>query len=91
MVMAGTHRRNTVPMLASPRCGAKTRKGTACRAPAVSGRRRCRLHGGAPGSGAPRGNRNALKHGAFTKQALERRAAMRRLIREARKVLKELG
>jgi uncharacterized protein YjcR len=78
-------------MLASPRCGARTRHGTPCRAPAVKGKKRCRMHGGAQGSGAPRGNRNAVKHGAFTKQALERRAAMRRLIREARKVLKELG
>jgi uncharacterized protein YjcR len=90
-VMAGTHRRNTIPMLASPRCGAKTRKGTACRAPAVNGKKRCRMHGGSPGSGAPRGNQNALKHGAFTKEALERRGARRELFREARKALKEFG
>jgi excisionase family DNA binding protein len=30
----------------SPRCGARTRKGTACQGPAVRGRRRCRMHGG---------------------------------------------
>jgi hypothetical protein len=30
--------------------GAKTRSGTPCRAPAVAGRRRCRMHGGAPRS-----------------------------------------
>jgi len=89
--MASAHKRNTGAMLASPRCGAKIRKGVPCRAPAVNGRRRCRMHGGAPGSGAPRGNRNALKHGGYTKQALERRAAMRELIREARQVLKEFG
>jgi uncharacterized protein YjcR len=88
--MAGTHRRNTGPMLASPRCGAKTRQGTPCRAPAVKGKKRCRMHGGAQGSGAPRGNQNALKHGAFTKEALERRGAMRDLIREARKLLREI-
>jgi hypothetical protein len=34
------HIRNTGPMLASPRCGAKTRCGGACRSPAVHGRRR---------------------------------------------------
>ena len=34
---------------------------------------------------------NALKHGAYTKQAFQRRAEMRELIREARKLLKELG
>ena len=44
------HIRNAGPMLASPRCGAKTRSGGACRSPAVSGRKRCRMHGGARGS-----------------------------------------
>ena len=41
--MVGTHKRNTGPMLASLRCGARTRRGTNCRAPAVSGRKRCRM------------------------------------------------
>ena len=40
---------------AAPRCGARTRAGTPCKAPAVRGRKRCRMHGGARGSGAPRG------------------------------------
>ena len=48
------------------------------------------MHGGAKGSGAPGGNKNALKHGAYTREALERRAQTRGLIREARKFLKEL-
>jgi uncharacterized protein YjcR len=68
------HTRNTGPMLASKRCGARTRNGNACRAPAVRGKRRCRMHGGARGSGAPRGNQNALKHGSFAKEAIEQRA-----------------
>ena len=89
--MTGTHKRNTAPMLMSPRCGAKTRKGTSCRSPAVSGKKRCRMHGGAEGSGAPKGNRNALKHGTYTKQALERRARLREYIREAEKLLKDLA
>ena len=67
------HVRHTAPMLASPRCGAKIRSGGSCRAPAVRGKRRCRMHGGAPGSGPPRGNRNARKHGLFT-QGRDRRA-----------------
>jgi uncharacterized protein YjcR len=50
-----------------------------------------RKHGGAQGSGAPKGNRNAVKHGAFTKEALEHRAQMRALIREAEDLLKKLG
>jgi len=53
------HARNTGPMLASLRCGAKIRCGGSCRSPAVRGKRRYRMHGGAPGSGAPRGNQNA--------------------------------
>ena len=88
--MVGTHKRNTGPMLASLRCGARTRRGTNCRAPAVSGRKRCRMHGGSAGSGAPLGNKNAVKHGAFTKEALQRRAETRELYREVRKLLKEI-
>src|SRR5215203_4911868 len=53
------HARNTGPMLASPRCGAKTRSGCSCRSPAVHGKKRCRMHGGAQGSGAPKANQNA--------------------------------
>jgi glucans biosynthesis protein len=49
------------------------------------------MHGGAEGSGAPKGNRNALKHGTYTKQALERRARLREYIREAEKLLKDLA
>jgi glucans biosynthesis protein len=56
-------------MLSSPRCGARTRRGSPCRSPAVAGKKRCRLHGGAAGSGAPLGNRNALKHGRYTRES----------------------
>jgi hypothetical protein len=52
----------------SPRCGARTRKGTPCLAPAVKGKRRCRMHGGA--EGAPKGNKNTLKHGLYTRATL---------------------
>ena len=48
------------------------------------------MHGGAKGSGAPRGNKNAFKNGTFTRESLERRSQMRTLLREARKFLKEL-
>jgi glucans biosynthesis protein len=30
------------------------------------------MHGGAAGSGAPRGNKNALKHGRYTREAIDR-------------------
>ncbi|CAJ0888184.1 hypothetical protein AMST5_03856 [freshwater sediment metagenome] len=82
--MAGDHRRNTKPMLNSRRCGAKTRSGAPCQAPAVAGKARCRMHGGAAGTGAPPQNSNALKHGRFTREAIAERKALRDLIRLAR-------
>jgi len=88
--MAGNHKRNTDPMLSSPRCGAKTRSGQSCRSPAVHGKKRCRMHGGAKGSGAPPGNQNALKHGFYTKQAIEERKTLRQLIRDAESLIEEI-
>ncbi len=88
--MSASHIRNTRAMAASPRCGAKTRIGVACRAPAMCGKLRCRMHGGAPGSGAPRGNRNARKHGAFTQARIAERRAMRELLGDAAKLLGEM-
>ena len=84
------HRRNTGPMLVSPRCGARTRSGQPCRAPAVNGKKRCRMHGGAPGSGAPRGNQNALKLGRYTRKAIARRRKQRRREREIIGLLRQL-
>ncbi len=52
--------RENYPFLSSPRCGAKTRKGTACQAPVIKSKKRCRMHGGTKGSGAPLGASNAL-------------------------------
>ena len=43
-------------------CGAKTRAEPPCRSRPVPDRTRCRMHGGAPGSGSQIGNKNALKH-----------------------------
>lgn len=45
-----------------PACGAKTRSGAPCKSRPVIGRKRCRMHGGTS-PGAPKGNRNAWKHG----------------------------
>ena len=88
--MSGDHPRNTGPMLASPRCGAKTRAGGLCRSPAVAGKKRCRMHGGAPGSGAPKRNQNALKHGLFTQRSIEEREHVQVLLRQSRQLLKDL-
>lgn len=84
------HARNTGPMLASPRCGARTRRGGACGSPAVHGKKRCRMHGGAAGSGAPRGNRNARKHGLFARDAIAERREMRAVLGEVRKLLEQM-
>ena len=63
------HLRNIIPMQNAPRCGAKTRSAAPCGSPAIVGKARCRMHGG-KGSGAPKGNRNALRKGLYTKEVL---------------------
>ena len=88
--MTGTPMRNTGPMLTSARCGARTRSGQPCRSPAVHGKRRCRMHGGAYGSGAPRGNKNALRHGLFTRKAIAERKRVRELLRQTRKLMLQI-
>ncbi|WP_283844232.1 MULTISPECIES: HGGxSTG domain-containing protein [Bradyrhizobium] len=67
-----------------------TRSGGACCAPATHGKTRCRMHGGAEGSGAPKGNRNARKHGLFTKRGRAEQRQIRDLLGEARRLLREL-
>ena len=84
------HVRNTGAMRASLRCGVRTRDGDPCLAPAVRGNTRCRMHGGAPGSGAPRANRNARKHGRFTGEAIAERRRIRALLGETRTLLEQL-
>ncbi len=71
----------------SPRCGAKTRSGKPCRSPAVDGKKRCRMHGGAPGSGAPRANTNALRTGFYTRKAIAERRQLGELMRQSRNLV----
>ena len=69
------------------RCGARTRSGPPCKSAPVTGRRRCRMHGGADGSGAPEGSKNGnYKHGRYTKEV----AATRQWLREATHMLRDL-
>jgi uncharacterized protein YjcR len=77
-------------MQISLRCGAKTRAGTPCKSPAVSGKKRCRMHGGAKGSGAPIGNNNALKHGMYTRDSLKLRSHVRQLLREGKELIEKI-
>jgi len=87
--MAGDHPRNTGPMQQSLRCGAKTRRGTECQAPAVSGKKRCRMHGGAHGSGAQPGNQNALKHGHYSRRSKAFRKHVAALVKSSTDLLDE--
>jgi glucans biosynthesis protein len=73
----------------SPRCGARTRCGSPCRSPAVKGKRRCRMLGGAAGSGARAGNRNALRHGRYSHEMLEFRRMVRELARQRARLVQQ--
>ena len=48
------------------------------------------MHGGAPGSGAPRGNKNAFKHGRYTREAIAERGQIRELVRQTRKLILQI-
>jgi uncharacterized protein YjcR len=49
------------------------------------------MHGGAAGSGAPRGNKNALKSGFYTREKILERRVLQGLLREARALIKSLS
>jgi hypothetical protein len=86
------HLSSEPPQLRSAaRCGAKTRSGKPCQAPAVAGRARCRMHGGAKGSGGPRRMRNGnYKHGRYTAEARQTRQRATDQLREARALTRRL-
>ena len=70
------------------RCGARTRPGTPCKAPAMPNGR-CRMHGGTS-PGAPKGNKNALRHGHYSAEAISRRRRLAALIRASRSLSREV-
>lgn len=71
------------------RCHAKSkRSGLQCRAPAVRGHKVCRMHGAS--SGAPKGNRNALKRGEFAAESLDLKRQIAALARMARNTMVEI-
>jgi hypothetical protein len=74
------------------RCGAKTRSGMPCRNPIVTGRKRCRMHGGAKGSGAPTGERNGrYRHGRFTKRRMAIRKQEASQLKALERLAKSMG
>jgi hypothetical protein len=73
------------------RCGAKTRRGTACQGPAMANGR-CRMHGGpSTGPRTPEGlersRRARWKHGAYSRETREVLAENRRRWRALRALL----
>src|SRR4051794_19141566 len=79
---------NKLPMHLSRRCGARTRRGKPCRSPAMPNGR-CRMHGGLS-PGAPKGNKNAFKHGHYTAEAIETRREVTKFLRAAKALVKEV-
>jgi hypothetical protein len=71
-----------LPMHLSRRCGARTRSGSPCQSPAMPNGR-CRMHGG-PSPGAPKGNKNAFKHGRYSAKAVAQRREITALLRTMR-------
>ena len=72
-------------------CGAKTRSGKPCSTPPVTGKNRCRMHGGAKGSGGQLGNKNAIKHGYYCKENIAQRSEIHKMLKEYRRFCKELN
>ena len=77
----------------APRCGAKTRKGKKCRAPAMRNGR-CRMHGGTSTgprtqAGLARSRRARWKHGFCSAAEKAERRSVRQLFQDARSLLRE--
>ena len=51
---------------------------------------RCRMHGGMS-PGAPKGNKNAFKHGHYAAEAIASRREIAKLLRDARALVKQLS
>ena len=69
----------------SPRCGARTRKGSSCLSPAMPNGR-CRMHGGAS-PGAPKGERNGnYRQGRFTNEAVAERRMLGAWLRQMARI-----
>ena len=69
-------------------CGAKTRSGGECQKPPLSGKRRCRLHGGLSLSGA---DHPAFIHGNCTKEYRQKCAAGTIYLRHLENMAIQLG
>jgi hypothetical protein len=80
--------------LKAPRCGAKTRRGIPCRAPAMRNGR-CRLHGGkSTGPRTPEGlarmRKGKTKHGLYSAEAIKFRRLVNLILKRARGHLRQM-
>lgn len=66
------------------RCLAKTQKGTLCQSPAMPNGR-CRMHGGTS-PGAPKGNKNAWKHGHYSAESIALRQSLKELLKQSKEI-----
>jgi hypothetical protein len=72
------------PPSAGPSVGVRTKSGKPCRSQAMK-KGRCRLHGGAKGSGDPPGKRNGqYRHGERTKAAIAEQRKFSALLKKLR-------
>jgi hypothetical protein len=88
------------PHAPGPRARISTQSGSVCGQDEVgktmpvacrSRERRCRMHGGARGSGGPKGAHNGnYKHGLYTAEAIASRRWLRHQTREVRALAKRL-
>ena len=78
----------------APRCGAMTRKGTPCLAPALTNGR-CRMHGGKStgprtAEGLERSRKANFKHGLYSVESMAARRYMSQLLRESRETIEQV-
>ncbi len=72
------------------RCLARTCANGLCAKYRVRGKKRCRMHGGAAGSGAPLGNQNALKHGKYSEEVISYNTEVRERLTHWSSLYKQL-
>ena len=78
----------------APRCGAKTRKGTPCKSPAMKNGR-CRMHGGkSTGPRTPEGlarsRRANWKHGFYSREAVEIKRRMKEFLKDCLEFMQKM-
>jgi hypothetical protein len=88
-ITGSTPCKTNCPCHLSRRCGARTRSGSGCRSAAMPNGR-CRMHGGMS-PGAPKGNKNAFKHGHYAAEAIATRREIAKLLRDARALVKQVS